>query len=76
MDLAPARREPVGGPGERGMARPDIVLRDHYPWSMGPGQREDRQTGTNGHEWRMDVYEVEVVRAEHSAQTEHPPGVP
>ena len=35
-----------------------------------------RQTGTDGHQWRMDMDEVEMVRAEHSAQTDDPAGVP
>ena len=42
--------------------RPDVVLRDHYPWSTPAGQRAHRQTGPDGHERRMDVDDVEVFR--------------
>ena len=76
VHLGPARGEPVGEAGQPGVARPDVVLGDHYAWSPGGRQRAHRQSGTDGHERRMHVDEVEVVRADHSAQPHDPPRIP
>ena len=76
VHLGPARGEPVGEAGQPGVARPDVVLGDHYQWSPGGRQRTYRQSGTDGHERRMHVDEVEVVRADHSVQARDPPRIP
>jgi hypothetical protein len=76
VHLGAAGGEPVCEAGQPGMAGPDIVLRDHYAWPPGRWEGPHRQSGTNGHERRMHVDEVEVVGVEHSAQPEDPSRVP